>query len=272
LLPTFGPAVGERVADRLDERGVTLHLGRPVESLLGDRRVEAVDCGGVDLVSADAGLLCVGVEARVDLAVTAGAETGESGALAVDAHGRTSLPDVYATGDCAEVTHAVTGAPAHVPLESTARQGGRAVGATVGGVPTPVPPTTATTLLRVFDVEAARTGVVDLTAVREAGFEPVRTAVTTSSRAAFYPGGGEISVSLTADEETGRLLGGAMIGPEGVAGRIDALSVAVRAGLTLQELCGVGFGFAPPLGPSPDPVVTAALDLHEHLARGTGAG
>jgi NADPH-dependent 2,4-dienoyl-CoA reductase/sulfur reductase-like enzyme len=74
---------------------------------------------------------------------------------------RTSAPDVYAAGDCAEMPHAVTGEPDWVPLGLTANRAGRAVGQTVAGDPEPVGAIAGTAVLKAFDLECGRTGLID---------------------------------------------------------------------------------------------------------------
>ncbi|MFB6170007.1 MAG: FAD/NAD(P)-binding oxidoreductase [Haloarculaceae archaeon] len=102
VLPSFGRDVAEMVEDHLREAGVDLHLRRSVERFHGrDGRVTDVETSD-GAVAVDAVVADVGVEPNVDLAVGAGIELGETGAIATDEYGRTNDPVVYAAGDCAE--------------------------------------------------------------------------------------------------------------------------------------------------------------------------
>ena len=263
ILPLFGPA-GQTVADHLEERGVVVHRNCEVESLHGtDDRVSAVvtpDRGVyVDLVVVD-----VGVDPNVDLAVAAGIELGATGAVATDAYGRTSAPGVYAAGDCAEKHHLLTGEAVQWPFALAANRAGRAIGRTVAGRETPVGPIVGTLVMKAIDVQAARTGLL-VDEARAAGYEPVATTITTISRAHYCPGWGRIGVHLVADRPTGRVLGCAMVGPEGVAHRINSVATALHAGMTVTELGDLDFGYAPPFGPAWDPVLTAAKVLGDEL-------
>jgi NADPH-dependent 2,4-dienoyl-CoA reductase/sulfur reductase-like enzyme len=264
VLQPFGEPVAEVVEDHLREQGVELHLETPVSGFVGDGAVEDVDLG-TETLPADVAIVGVGVEPNVDLATEAGVELGPTGAIAVDEYGRTNRDDVYAAGDCAEARHAVTGEPAHVPLALTANRAGRAIGSTVAGTPTSVGETAGTAIVKAFDLGAARTGIVDEDRAREAGFDPVSATVSAPTRAHYYPGGSELQVTLLADADTGRLLGGSLVGREGVK-RVDTVATALTAGLTITELQHADLAYAPPFSPVWDPVLTGAKVLAGRLA------
>lgn len=260
VLEPFGEAVGEAVADELTEQGVSLHLETPVKGFEGDSSVTAVRTPD-EAVAVDMVLLGTGVQPNSALAEAAAIELGPTGAIATDDYGRTSAPDVYAAGDCAEMTHAVTQEPTHVPLALTANRAGRAVGQTVSGSPTPVGTIVGTAAVKAFDKQAARTGIIDTEEARNAGFDPVSRTITTRSRADYYPGGSPLTVTLVADNHSGRVLGGSMVGSEGVPKRIDTLATALHGGMTVSELQSLDLSYAPPFGPTWDPILTAAKVL-----------
>ncbi|MFB6137930.1 MAG: FAD-dependent oxidoreductase [Halobacteriaceae archaeon] len=263
-LPPFGEAVGDAVADTLREHGVTLHLGSAVDELAGDERVAGVVAGG-ERVDTDLAVVGIGVEPNTDLVDGTALRCGESGAIATDDYGRTSAADVYAAGDCAEMRHAVTGEPAWVPLGLTANRAGRAVGQTVAGTPTPVGDVAGTAVVKAFDLECGRTGLLAHDRAAAAGFAPVSETVTASSRSGYYPGAEDTTVTLTADAPTGRLLGGSIVGRDRAAIRIDVLATALDRGLTVAELERLDLAYAPPFSPVWDPVLVAAKVLNGSL-------
>jgi NADPH-dependent 2,4-dienoyl-CoA reductase/sulfur reductase-like enzyme len=259
VLKSFSEATSGTVLDHLAEQDVVVHLGAGVAELAGDDRVEAV-VTTEERVPVDMVLVGTGVDPRTDLAEAAGVELGETGAIAADAHRETNLPDVYAAGDCAEATHVVTGEPAYVPLALTANRHGRAIGATVAGTPTEGGGVAGTAAIKAFEMEAARTGVLDHEAAREAGFEPVTGTITAKSRAGYYPEGGEVQVTLTVDRPSGRVLGGSLVSEygEGAVHRSHALVGAVTEGVAVDELSNYDLAYAPPFNTTWDPVLTAA--------------
>ncbi len=260
LLPPFGPAVGERVAEHLREKGVEVHTGVSVDRLAGDGRVERVECNG-QRRSVNMAVVGVGVEPNVGLVEETPVELGESGAVAVDERGETSVDQVYAAGDCAEADHAVTGDPAWVPLGLTANRAGRAVGATVADDPTPVGSIAGTAVLKAFELGAGRSGFVSEDRARKAGFDPESVTITAGSRSGYYPGAAETAVTLVADRETGQVLGAATVGEDRAAKRVDTVATALDAGMTVAELERLDLGYAPPFSPVWDPVLVAAKVL-----------
>jgi NADPH-dependent 2,4-dienoyl-CoA reductase/sulfur reductase-like enzyme len=263
ILPPFGEAVGEQVTDHLREQGVTVRTATAVSGIEGADRVETVvhDAGRLD-----AGLAIVGVGIRPNVELLDGAlDLGASGAIATDEYGRTSVPDVYAAGDCAETPHAVTGDPEWAPLGLTANRAGRAIGRTVAGDPAPVGETAGTAVLKAFDLGCGRAGIVDPRRARGAGFDPVSETITAGSRSGYYPGAAETTVTLLADRETGRLLGGATVGEDRAAKKVDTVATAVGSGLTVPEVERLDLGYAPPFSPVWDPVLVAAKVLSGNL-------
>jgi NADPH-dependent 2,4-dienoyl-CoA reductase/sulfur reductase-like enzyme len=262
VLKGFSEETSEAVADHLEERSVSLYLDAEVESLAGDGAVEAVVTADrrlpVEMV-----LVGTGVEPRTELAEAAGVELGPTGAIATDRYRETNVPDVYAAGDCAEAEHVVTGEPAYVPLALTANRHGRAVGRTIASRPTDGGGIAGTAAVKAFEVEAARTGVLDHETAREAGFDPVTETIEAKSRAGYYPEGGTVRVTLTADRESGRVLGGSLVSEygEGAVHRSHAVVGAVTEGVTLGELSNYDLAYAPPFNTTWDPVLTAAKVL-----------
>ncbi|WP_436930911.1 FAD-dependent oxidoreductase [Halosimplex halobium] len=259
VLQPFGDAVAEVVEDYLREQGVKLHLDTAVSGFEGAERVERVTLDD-ESHPAEVAIVGVGVEPNADLAADAGIELGETGAIATDEYGRTNYENVYAAGDCAEARHVVTGEPDHVPLALTANRAGRAIGGTVAGSPEPVGEIAGTAIVKAFDLGAARTGLLDEERARDAGFHPVSVTISAPTRAHYYPGGAELTVTLLADRDSGRLLGGSVVGREG-AKRIDTVATALRAGLTVTELRNADLAYAPPFSPVWDPILTAAKVL-----------
>lgn len=98
-------------------------------------------------------------------------------------------------------------------------------------------------------------------AAREAGFGPVTEAVTTISWAHSSPGWSRIVVEMTADGETGRLLGAGPAGEDGAAHRVDAAATAVHAGVAVADVEGLDCGYAPPFGSVCDQVPVGAKVL-----------
>ncbi|KAB1185002.1 MULTISPECIES: FAD-dependent oxidoreductase [Haloferax] len=261
VLAPFGEMVSEKVEEHMREKGIDLHLDTAVDGFTGDSgRLTGVVVGD-ETVDVGLALVAVGVTPNAELADEAGIELGETGAIATDEHGRTSAEDVFAAGDCAEARHVVTGEPAYVPLALTANRAGRAIGQTMAGDETPVGDIAGTAVVKAFDLEVARTGIIDEAEARDAGFDPVSVTITGSSRAHYYPGAKPIHLTMVGDRDSKRVLGAAMVGREGVSKRIDTVAAALHTETTVGELEYFDLAYAPPFSPTWDPVLTTAKVL-----------
>jgi NADPH-dependent 2,4-dienoyl-CoA reductase/sulfur reductase-like enzyme len=85
--------------------------------------------------------------------------------------------------------------------------------------------------------------------------------IESRTRAHTYPGGSPLFVEMVGDRKSGRLLGVQIVGKEGAAHRINAPAVALHAGMTVEEFSQTDLAYAPPFGPSWDPMLTAANQL-----------
>ena len=128
LLPT---ACGEAVRDALAGAGVSWQLGvKPVAvERAGERLVVVLD-NGARLTAADVVLSAIGLRPRTAMAQAAGIQANRG--IVTDRLLQTSAPDVYALGDCAEVSGLVL--PFVMPIMHAAR----ALAKTLAGSPTPV--------------------------------------------------------------------------------------------------------------------------------------
>jgi NADPH-dependent 2,4-dienoyl-CoA reductase/sulfur reductase-like enzyme len=264
VLEPFGEDVGEAVCDRLESKGIDLHLGTEVTHLSGAGHIDAVvtEDGRTPV---DCALVGVGIEPNTNIVTGTDVQLGESGAIAIDDFGQTSAEGVYAAGDCAEMRHAVTGDYDWVPLGLTANRAGRAIGRTIAGDPEPIGDIAGTAVVKAFELECGRAGILDHERAREAGFDPVSETVTAGSRSGYYPGNEEMTVHMVADRETRQVLGGAIVGEDRAAIRIDTLSTALEANMTVVELERLDLAYAPPFSPVWDPVLVAAKVLRSTL-------
>ena len=110
--------------------------------------------------AADMVLVVVGVRPETTLAADAGATLGVKGAIAVDRGMRTSLPDVFAAGDCVITHHRLLG-ETYLPLGTTAHKQGRVAGENALGGNREFAGSLGTQVVKIFDQAAARTGLRD---------------------------------------------------------------------------------------------------------------
>ena len=256
VLPTVDPALGGLVHGQLAARGVEVLTGTTVRQITrattgqaGRLRVEATDAGGgVVTRMADMVLVVVGVRPDTDLAKAAGAALGVRGAIAVDRSMRTSLPDVFAAGDCVITHHRLLG-ESYLPLGTTAHKQGRVAGENALGGNREFAGSLGTQVVKIFDQAAARTGLRDHEAAA-AGFDPVTIESEADDHKAYYPGSHRITMRFTGDRATGRLLGVQLFGHRHaeIAKRIDIAATAIFHNMTVDALSDLDLSYTPPLG------------------------
>jgi NADPH-dependent 2,4-dienoyl-CoA reductase/sulfur reductase-like enzyme len=252
---TLDDDVRELVTTELADQNVRVIQGTPV-AFEGEGHVEAVLTED-ERHPCDIALLGMGAQPNVGLALQAGVAVGKTGAIATDGAMRTNLPGVYAAGDCAEAMHLVTGEPAYIPLGSTANKQGRVAGENAAGGAATFGGIVGTTVVRVFDLAVAATGLTAEKA-RAHGYTVGETLIRAGDISHYFPGASRIHVKLVVDEDSGRLLGGQIVGQRGVAKRIDVLATALYKRMTLAELRELDLSYAPPFAPVWDPILVAA--------------
>jgi len=265
VLPTVDPQLGALVRAQLEGHGVTVLSGTLVRQISGagamaPARLRVDATVGGEPVTLHAGLVLVvtGVCPETSLAVSAGAALGARGAISVDAAMRTGLPGVYAAGDCAITHHRLLG-ETYLPLGTTAHKQGRVAGENAAGGRREFAGSLGTQVVKVFDHAAARTGLRDHEAAA-AGNDPDTVAWEADDHKAYYPGSHRISMRVTGDRQTGRLLGLQLFGHKGaeIAKRVDIAAAAIHSGLAVDEISDLDLSYTPPLGSPWDAVQAGA--------------
>jgi NADPH-dependent 2,4-dienoyl-CoA reductase/sulfur reductase-like enzyme/rhodanese-related sulfurtransferase len=264
VLTLFDEDFASILRQYLKSKGVQIFTSEGIEALKGkEGKVTHVRTAAREL-DANVVLMSLGIRPQVELAKTAGLRIGETGAIWVNEKMETSVPGIYAAGDCAETIHLVTGKRTWIPLGSTANKQGRVVGVNVCGGNDTFPGVMGTTIFKTFDFNVAKTGLSMREAKKE-GFHPVQAIVRGFDRAHYYPGRKESTLKVIADKETGRILGGQALG-EGPSDKfIDTLAMALHGKMTCRELASVDLAYAPPFSPVLSPVIVAANVLLNKL-------
>ena len=264
VLPTVDPELGALVHAELAGQGVEVLTGTAVKGIRRsevDRRlrVEAVTATGSAVTrTVDIVLVVVGVQPDVELAATAGANLGAKGAIQVDRQMRTSLPDVFAAGDCVVTHHRLLG-ESYLPLGTTAHKQGRIAGENALGAGREFAGSLGTQVVKIFNQVAARSGLRDHEALA-AGFEPLTVETDADDHKAYYPGSHRIRIRLTGDRDTGRLLGLQLYGHRQaeIAKRIDTAATAIHHEMTVEAINDLDLSYTPPLGSPWDALQAAA--------------
>ena len=206
------------------KKGVNLCLSQPLERIEGrDGKVRGVKIPS-GIIDAEMVVVAIGVKPVVKLAEQAGLKLGKTGAIAVNDHLCTSDPNIYAAGDCVECKHLLSGEKLYVPLGSTANKHGRVVANNICGRSEVFPGILSTLVVKVFDQNAARTGLLPEQA-KAAGFEPVSVLIASPDKVHNYPDCKPIDIKLVADKKSRKVMGAQVVGPGDVAKRIDTINL-----------------------------------------------
>lgn len=223
-LPRYPERLTTPVTDRAERLGVEFEFETAVEGM-SDAEDGIILETDAESIAVDRALVAVGRAAVTDTAGldAIGIERADDGTVPTDAHGRTELDHVFAVGD-------VAGEPmlAHAGIAE-----GMTAAATIADVPARtdrhIPEVVFT------DPEIARVGD-SASALREAGVEPqvgefpLRAngrSLTLDRRDGF--------VRLVAEADSGRIRGGAIVGPE-ASELIGELGLAVELEATLSDV------------------------------------
>ena len=255
VLPTVDYELGALVHAELARHGVKVLAGTTVRQIsragsgqAGRLRVDATTGGENVIETADMVLVVTGVRPDADLAAAAGAGLSVKGTIAVDRSMHTSLSGVFAAGDCVVTHHRLLG-ETYLPLGTTAHKQGRVAGENALGGSRQFAGSLGTQVVKIFDQVAARTGLRHAEAAA-AGFEPITVQSEADDHKAYYPGSHRITMRVTGDRATGRLLGMQLFGHRNaeVAKRIDIAATAIFHAMAVDDVGDLDLCYTPPLG------------------------
>lgn len=258
LMTPFDPDMASMIHSEMRKHGIKLVLGYTVEGFMKkDHGVEVLLKDNPSL-RADMVILAIGVTPDTALAKEAGLELGIKGSIVVNDRMETSVPDIYAAGDAVQVKHYVTGEDTLISLAGPANKQGRIIADNICGDDSRYPGSQGSSVIKVFDMTAATTGINETNA-RRAGLQVDTVILSPMSHAGYYPGGKVMTMKVVFEKATCRLLGAQIIGYEGVDKRIDVLATAIHAGMKATQLKDLDLAYAPPYSSARDPVNMAGF-------------
>ena len=241
-----------RIEDKMREVGVQVNTTCRVKSIVGDKKVEYVECEKGLRFNADVVILAIGVVPNTELARDAGLEIGEQKGIWVDQYMITSDPNIFAIGDCAEKFCFFTGKPTATRLASVATREARIAGAnlfqsrrrrnqgTIGVFGT-----------LIADIA---TGVAGLTerAAKNLGFDLIiGEAAAVDRHPGAMPGARELRVKLIFDRASAKIIGGEACGGITAGEIANVMAQAIASGMTWDDIAAAQIGTHPALTASP---------------------
>ncbi|PLX50647.1 MAG: pyridine nucleotide-disulfide oxidoreductase [Desulfobulbaceae bacterium] len=260
LLPRIvDPWFATMLEKHMSAMGVQIHTGEGASEIVADENGRA--CKVVTpkrTIETDIVIMATGVRPRSQLASDAGLIVSPFG-IVVNDRLQTSDPNIYAAGDCIEITHMVSGQKFMAPLGSLANREGRIVGDNLAGIATTYPGAMGSFIMKAFERCIGATGL-SLESARAAGFDADAAITAPSDRAHFFPTEAKIPLQLVFDRRTRRVLGVQGFGPmnDAVLARIDAAAALIAKKGTIDDFSLCEMAYAPPFATALDALNTAA--------------
>lgn len=244
ILSSFDSEISKIAAQEIVNNGVKLHTSEKLEAILGSDRVEGIKTNKGSY-KADMVILAIGVKPNTAFLKDSGIRMAKNGAIIIDREMRTSIPDIWAAGDCAEVYHRRIEENVFSPLGTVANKCGRIAGGNILGRHDKFIGSLGSAAIKVFDLELGRTGISEIDAKR-LGFDYETIVVNANDHPAYYPNPTVITLKLIYERKNKKILGAQAIGKKGVVLRIDIFAVAIHNQMTTEDLGMVDLCYAPP--------------------------
>lgn len=235
---------------------VELILGDGVKSFSKEENITTISLASGKTINVDMVILSIGVKPNSSLAKEAGVTINQRGGIVVNEYLETNVPHIYAVGDVIEVDHFVLKDKTMIPLAGPANKQGRIVADNITGDQKKYNGSLGTSVAKVFDLDVACVGVNEKTLKaqgKEKGKHYQTVLINQKSHAGYYPGATTLTLKLIFRLD-GKILGGQIVGQDGVDKRIDTIATTMRLNGTVSDLTELELAYAPPFSSAKDPV------------------
>ena len=268
LLLNFDEEFATRAEEELRKKGVKIITNATVKRIIGRDAVEAVELSTGEVIQADTVVIATGYRPSTKLAEKIGLAVSRYG-IVVDSYMRTSDPDIFAVGDCAEKRHFLFGEPTPAQLASIACQEARVAVLNLYGPQTSrrLDGWVGAFVTKIGNLVIGAVGTTERIA-KASGIDcVVGRAKAVNRHPTWLPGGCEIDVKLLF-MRNGLLIVAQEAGYcNEVAEIINALSMAIQNRMRIDEIITMQFATHPKVTYSPvaNPVILAAIDAYTKM-------
>jgi NADPH-dependent 2,4-dienoyl-CoA reductase/sulfur reductase-like enzyme len=255
----FRSQSGEFIKDELHKHGINIFLGKRVKKIipLSKEKLKVV-LDDQSTIETELLQISVGVVPATEIFQKKGLNTLPNGAILTNEFMETSIPNVFAAGDCIASYHQILKKQVYVPLAPAANKQGRIAGSVIAGKKVdPYPGIVGTSIFKVLDLYCAKTGI-SIEEAMDLGFE-ADSIIIQNNEIAHYMGSKKMSILLVFDTKSHLLLGAEITAPTSLgAKKIDTLATALAGGMTIDDIQKLDLAYAPPFAPVWDPILIAA--------------
>jgi len=258
----FDDELAIQAEEILISRGINIKTGDGVKEILGKDKVESVLLNSGEKLDTDVVVLAMGYIPNIKLAKQTGVNICDEGFICVDEYMRTSDPDVFAIGDCAEKKSFLTQQQRGTMLASTACSEARVAGMNLFKLSALKTFTGTITMFStaIGDSAFGAAGVTERMA-NERGFDIVTgTFEGVDKHPGTLPGTHKQIVKLIATRESGVLIGGEVIGGPSTGELINILGLAIENRMIIGSILTAQIATHPLLTAPPTayPIIKAA--------------
>ncbi|MDT2849160.1 FAD-dependent oxidoreductase [Vagococcus carniphilus] len=253
----YDPWFTEDMDNVLTENGIQTHYGEMVQAFEGkDGKVTdlTTDKGTykTDLV-----IMAIGFAPNNSLGKDK-LKTFDNGAYLVNLKQETSLPDVYAVGDCATIYSNAIEDTTYIALATNAVRSGIVGGHNAAGTPLESIGVQGSNGISIFGYNMVSTGL-NLAAAKEAGYEVKYTDFEDLQKPGFIEKNGNVKIRIVYDAKTRRVLGAQMASTEDISMGIHMFSLAIEEKVTIDKLKLLDIFFLPHFNQPYNYITMAAL-------------
>jgi len=256
----FDPEFSAMMAKNLEDNGIEAHYGEGVDHFEGENGKVTKLVTNKGAYDVDMVCVCIGFRPNTALAEGGDFKLFGNGAYVVDRHQMTSVPDVYAVGDCATIfNNGLDGAPGYIALASNAVRSGIVAGHNICGTPLETPGVQGSSGICIFDLKMVSCGLTE-TAAKRAGIDVLTTTATGCQKAPFIEHDNpDATCKIVYDKATRVILGAQIASTYDMHGNINMFSLAVEKKVTIDELALLDIFFLPHFNAPYNYITVAAL-------------
>ena len=249
--------LSDLMSKNLADHGIKLAYGQTVKAVEGEGKVERIV---TDKETFDVDMVIMAVGFRPNTALGAGKiELFRNGAFLVDKKQETSIPGVYAVGDCATIYDNSLGKMSYIALASNAVRSGivgayNATGHELEGIGVQ-----GSNGINIYDLKMVSTGLT-LEKAKAAGYNAVETGFNDLQKPEFIKHNNhEVAIRIVFDKDTRVILGAQMASHEDISMGIHLFSLAIQEKVTIDKLALTDIFFLPHFNKPYNYITMAAL-------------
>ncbi|MGT2942157.1 H2O-forming NADH oxidase [Streptococcus constellatus subsp. viborgensis] len=249
--------LSDLMSKNLADHGIKLAYGQTVQAVEGEGKVERIV---TDKETFDVDMVIMAVGFRPNTALGAGKiKLFHNGAFLVDKKQETSIPGVYAVGDCATIYDNALDDMSYIALASNAVRSGivgayNATGHELEGIGVQ-----GSNGINIYDLKMVSTGLT-LEKAKAAGYNAVETGFNDLQKPEFIKHNNhEVAIRIVFDKDTRVILGAQMASHEDISMGIHLFSLAIQEKVTIDKLALTDIFFLPHFNKPYNYITMAAL-------------